>query len=179
MLRAVLVIMVVGCTASCGASSSDGETATADDTATAEVLSQAGSEAPSNADPRGEAASSADETREGAVAPSAEPTSETTTEVTAPTCESMGEQACLENAGFGGCFTVAGRRFNEQLNCFETRAFIECVSACTDGGAITYAQEPDGALWRFSSTCIPKTWQRVAPSEEFSGFREGACPATP
>jgi hypothetical protein len=62
--------------------------------------------------------------------------------------------------GDEGCaFELQGRRFDAQVKCWRPAEVAACMprprSQCSDGGGETYATAPDGAVWRFPSTCTP------------------------
>jgi hypothetical protein len=59
------------------------------------------------------------------------------------------------------CRVVSGVRYDSQRQGAYTAMALGCREASCADGALTFATDPIGRSWRFSTTCVPKGWPVV------------------
>ncbi len=77
-----------------------------------------------------------------------------------PKCEQLTVSECkLED----DCGVVLGQSYDAQRGCVNPEVEVGCYSH-TEGCStvVSYANDPQGTLWRFADSCLPYGWQRLA-----------------
>jgi len=84
-------------------------------------------------------------------------------------CTDFSAQTCPEAT----CSTLRGRVLDAAANCLGLDVAVGCEEqrACDD--ALTYAKGPDGRIFRFSNTCIPRDFTLI----QHAAANERSCPA--
>ena len=62
------------------------------------------------------------------------------------------------------CTQAQGNRYIESEGCLAATANAGCTSNPSDDGAITFAQDPNGEIWRFPTTTFPDGWTEIPSS---------------
>jgi hypothetical protein len=92
-------------------------------------------------------------------------------------CAVLAGEACDQRAG---CMPVLGERPDTARNCLVPSARAGCLAQVHLCDAQqTLALTPDGACWRFKTTCLPVGW-RAAERDECTALAGlPACPEQP
>jgi hypothetical protein len=72
-------------------------------------------------------------------------------------CDSLSPKECAEHSD--ACSTISGRRYDDTNQCMLPREILGCTEEnrpCDT--AIHYMLDADGQCWRFSSGCIPESF---------------------
>jgi hypothetical protein len=79
-------------------------------------------------------------------------------------CEQLSISECRKDSA---CAVIGGTPLDAEAMCKLEGASAGCAEkGRTCGAAFTYASDPDGVLWEFSSTCVPDGWRATLDTSE-------------